>query len=148
MTIYSLDIVHFLSRTSLLFQPVCCSNNSLSYKFLSLSCKGLREPVNCWRSLHSYQLIAPETEPMSWSSAFPLYHREFTPRVAFSLKTSINFRDNQKILRKGGKNTQTNYTKKIYMTQSQLCDHLHSPRARHPGMWSQVGLRKPHYKQS
>ena len=26
------------------------------------------------------------------------------------------------------------------------CDH--SPRARHPGMWSQVGLRKHHYKQS
>ena len=26
------------------------------------------------------------------------------------------------------------------------CDH--SPRARHPGMWSQVGLRKHHYEQS
>ena len=24
----------------------------------------------------------------------------------------------------------------------------HSPRARHPGMQSQVGLRKPHYEQS
>ena len=24
----------------------------------------------------------------------------------------------------------------------------HSPRARHPGMWSQVGLRKHHYEQS
>ena len=30
--------------------------------------------------------------------------------------------------------------------QSQWCDH--SPRARHPGMWSQVGLRKHHYEQS
>ena len=30
--------------------------------------------------------------------------------------------------------------------QSWWCDH--SPRARHPGMWSQVGLRKQHYKQS
>ena len=29
---------------------------------------------------------------------------------------------------------------------SQWCDH--SPKARHPGMWSQVGLRKHHYKQS
>ena len=33
------------------------------------------------------------------------------------------------------------------------CDHLvwwcdHSPRARYPGMWSQVGLRKDHYEQS
>ena len=26
------------------------------------------------------------------------------------------------------------------------CDH--SPRARHPGMWSQVGLRNRHYEQS
>ena len=24
----------------------------------------------------------------------------------------------------------------------------HSPRARHPGIWSQVGLRKQHYEQS
>ena len=24
----------------------------------------------------------------------------------------------------------------------------HPPRARHPGMWSQVGLRKHHYEQS
>ena len=37
--------------------------------------------------------------------------------------------------------------KKIFKTQiSRWCDH--SPRARHPGMSSQVGLRKPHYEQS
>ena len=30
--------------------------------------------------------------------------------------------------------------------KSQWCDH--SPRARHPGMGSQVGLRKHHYEQS
>ena len=30
----------------------------------------------------------------------------------------------------------------------QWCDHSHSPRARHPGMWSQVGLRKHRYEQS
>ena len=30
--------------------------------------------------------------------------------------------------------------------QSRWCDH--SPRARHPGMWIQVGLRKHHYEQS
>ena len=34
--------------------------------------------------------------------------------------------------------------KKIFMTQG--CDH--SSRARHPGVQSQVGLRKHHYKQS
>ena len=34
-----------------------------------------------------------------------------------------------------------------YMTTwSQWCNH--SPRAGHPGMWSQVGLRKHHYEQS
>ena len=32
------------------------------------------------------------------------------------------------------------------ITHLEWCDH--SPRARHPGMWSQVGLRKHHYKQS
>ena len=28
------------------------------------------------------------------------------------------------------------------------CDHSHSPRARYPGMWSQVLLKKHHYEQS
>ena len=32
----------------------------------------------------------------------------------------------------------------ICYEKMQWCDH--SPRARHPGMWSQVGLRKHHYK--
>ena len=37
--------------------------------------------------------------------------------------------------------------KKIFTTQiTTMCDH--SPRARHPGMRSQVGLRKHHRKQS
>ena len=38
------------------------------------------------------------------------------------------------VLRRGGKNTQKNYTKKILMTQiiMMVCDH--SPRARHSGM--------------
>ena len=39
----------------------------------------------------------------------------------------------QKILRRGGKNTQRNYTKKIFTIQiSRRCDHSHRPR--HPGM--------------
>ena len=44
------------------------------------------------------------------------------------------------------------YTEELYKKRSlwprysQWCDHW--PRARHPGMWSQVGLRKHHYKQS
>ena len=37
--------------------------------------------------------------------------------------------------------------KKIFKTQiTTMCDH--SPRARHPGMRSQVGLRKHHHKQN
>ena len=39
---------------------------------------------------------------------------------------------------KYGKNTQKNCTKQIFMTQIITCDH--SPRARHPGIQSQVGL--------
>ena len=39
----------------------------------------------------------------------------------------------QKILRRDSKNTQKNYTEKIFMTKIiMMCDH--SPRARHPGM--------------
>ena len=49
----------------------------------------------------------------------------------------------QKILRRGGKKRQKNYTKKIMI---QIIDR--SPRGRHPGMQSQVGLRKHHYEQS
>ena len=47
-----------------------------------------------------------------------------------------------KILRRGGKNTQKNYTKKIFMTQ------IITMRARHPGVWRQVGLWNHHYEQS
>ena len=52
----------------------------------------------------------------------------------------------QKILRKGAKNTQKNYTKKIFMTQ--IITMVYSPSDRHSGMWSQEGLRKHHYKVS
>ena len=44
------------------------------------------------------------------------------------------------------------YTEELYKKrisgprQPQWCDH--SPRDRHPGMQSQVGLRKHHYEQS
>ena len=39
------------------------------------------------------------------------------------------------------------YTEVLYKKDLQDPDN-HSPRARHPGMESQVGLRKNHYKQS
>ena len=38
------------------------------------------------------------------------------------------------------------YKKDLHDPDNQWCDH--PPRARHPGMRSQVGLRKHHYKQS
>ena len=49
----------------------------------------------------------------------------------------------QKILRRDGKNTQKNCTKKDLHDPDN-----HSPRARHPEMRSQVGLRKHHYEQT
>ena len=36
------------------------------------------------------------------------------------------------------------YKKHLYDPDTRWCDH--SPRARYPGMQSQVGLRKPHYE--
>ena len=36
----------------------------------------------------------------------------------------------------------------VMIIRSWRCDHSHSPRAEHPGMWSQVGLRKHHYEKS
>ena len=62
--------------------------------------------------------------------------------------TELNWTEQkQKILRRGGKNTQKNCTKKIFTMQMiRWCDH--SSRARHSGMWSQVGLRRHHYEQA
>ena len=40
--------------------------------------------------------------------------------------------EKQKILRRGGKNAQKNYTQKIFMIQITMM--VCSPRARHPGM--------------
>ena len=43
------------------------------------------------------------------------------------------------------------YTKELYKKDLHDPDNHNgviTPRARHPGMWSQVGLRKHHYEQS
>ena len=61
------------------------------------------------------------------------------------VKETVWTKQKQKILRRDGKNTQKNYTKKIFMTQITM---MVSPRARHPGVRGQVGLRKHHYEQS
>ena len=50
-------------------------------------------------------------------------------------------------LGRGGKNTQKNYTREILMTQITMrCSQ--SPRARHLGLHSQMGLCKLYYEQS
>ena len=51
-------------------------------------------------------------------------------------------------IKRGGKYTQKNYTQKILITQITIVVYDHSPRARHPGVQSQMGLKKHHYKQS
>ena len=48
-------------------------------------------------------------------------------------------------IRGGGNNTQKNCTKKIFTTQI-IRGYDHSPTVGHPGMESQGGLRKHHYK--
>ena len=50
-------------------------------------------------------------------------------------------------IRRGGNNNRRTVQKRSSGPRyPQCCDH--SPRARHPGMQSQAGLRKPHYEQS
>ena len=50
------------------------------------------------------------------------------------------------------KKRQQEYTEELYKKRSsrprQLQWYDHSPRARHPGMQSQMGLKKHHYEQS
>ena len=44
------------------------------------------------------------------------------------------------------------YTKDLYKEDLHYPDYHngvdHSPKAKHPGMWNQLGLRKHHYKDS
>ena len=51
------------------------------------------------------------------------------------------------ILRRGGKNTQNNYTKRSEWPRSQRW-YDHSPRARCPGVLSKMSLRKCHYEKA
>ena len=53
----------------------------------------------------------------------------------------------QKRLRRSGKKTQKNCTRKVLMSQITMIIG-HSLRDRHAGVGSQVGLKKHHYKQS
>ena len=61
-------------------------------------------------------------------------------------RNSINLTEAEAIKERWHKYTEEVYGKDLMTQITTLCDH--SPRARHPGMQSQVGLRKHHYKQS
>ena len=57
-------------------------------------------------------------------------------------KTSIRLRIHRRV---------QEYTEELYKKDFHNPDNHdgdHSPRAKHPGIWSQMGLRKHHYKQS
>ena len=87
--------------------------------FLSDQCKGIEENNRRGKTRNLFKKIR-DTKVT------------FHARMS-SIKDRNGMGLTQKILRRGGKNTQRNYTKKIFTTQKSLwCDH--SPRARHPGM--------------
>ena len=85
---------------------------------------------------------------MHWQADSYSWYHQGNPR---SMNFESKFKKGLKIYfrKKCGKNTQNNYTKKNFHdpdNHSGMYDH--PPRARHPGMWSQMGLRKHHYEQS
>ena len=90
--------------------------------FLSNRCKGIEENNRMGKTRDLFKIIRD------------------TKRVFHAKKGLIKDRNGmdlteQKILRRGGKNTQKNCTEKIFTTQIIMitrCDHL--PRTRHPGM--------------
>ena len=51
-------------------------------------------------------------------------------------------------IKKWQENTEELYKKDLHDPDNHDGVIDHSPRARHPGMWSQMGLRKHHYEQS
>ena len=60
------------------------------------------------------------------------------------MKKDRNYNEQKKErLRRGGKTIPKNYTKKVSVTWINQ-DGVYSPRARYPGLRSQVGLRKHH----
>ena len=61
-------------------------------------------------------------------------------------KNGMDLTEAEAIKERWHKDTEDVYGKDLRTQITTLCDH--SPRARHPGMQSQVGLRKHHYKQS
>ena len=71
----------------------------------------------------------------SWKSTFQAKMGSIKDRNGMDLTEA------EDVITRGGKNTKKNYTKRSsWPRYPRWCDH--PPRARHPGMWSQVGLRK------
>ena len=61
-------------------------------------------------------------------------------------RNSMNLTEAEDIKKRCQEYTEELYKKDLHDRESRWC--LHSPRARHPGMQSQVSLRKHHYEQS
>ena len=62
-------------------------------------------------------------------------------------RNDMDLRESEDIKKRWQEYTEELYKKRSSWTRwSQWCDH--SPRARHPGTWSQVGLRKHHCEQN
>ena len=61
-------------------------------------------------------------------------------------RNSMDLTEAEHIKKRWQEYTEGLYKKDLHDQDNHDCDH--SPRARHSGMQSQVGLRKHHYKQS
>ena len=59
-------------------------------------------------------------------------------------RNSVDLTEAEDIKKRWQENTEELYKKDLHNPDN----HDHSPRARHPGVQSQMGLRKHHYEQS
>ena len=102
--------------------------------FLSDECKGIEENNRMGKTRDLFKKIRDTKE---------IFHAQMG---SIKDRNGMDLTKAEDIKKRWQEYTEELY-KKIFMTQiTTMCDH--SPRARHPGMRSQVGLRKNHYKQS
>ena len=63
-------------------------------------------------------------------------------------RNGMDLTEAEEIKKRWQEYTKELYKKHLHSPDNHDGDYNYSPRARHPGMWSQVGFRKHHYKQS
>ena len=73
-----------------------------------------------------------------------------TKGIFHAKMSSIKDRNGMDLTAEDIKKTWQEYTEELYkkILMTQITADNHSPRARHPGVRSQVGLRKHHFEQS